>query len=285
MSLKIGVRLVMSGFVVVASLATGAVYAQLAKKVINAATLTTWVPFEFKDPKSGELMGFNHDLFEAMAKKVGVKVNWIEFGYQDLVSFAPLKTGRVDIYAAGGLSDTPERREAGVSFIDYVYEPYGFFTLSANADRFKSTDSLCGKNVAVTRASGPTIGLLKRWNEENCTKGRRPDVVVVGADNNTEQKLGLKQGRVEAGIIGAGTLANSNKEEGNIYIPLGKPLNKNMYGMPFLKENKDLGAAFKKALDELIADGTYGQLLHKWGLPTDSSIGQESSINAGPSLN
>ncbi|MFB6453396.1 transporter substrate-binding domain-containing protein [Bradyrhizobium tunisiense] len=79
------------------------------KKVINAATLAYYPPFEFKDPKSNELTGFDHDLFEAMAKKLGAEVKWSEFSFADLVSFAPLKTGRVDIYASGAMTDTPER--------------------------------------------------------------------------------------------------------------------------------------------------------------------------------
>lgn len=95
----------------------------------------------------------------------------------------------------------------------------------------------------------------------------------------------LKQGRVSAFVNGGGALANLNEVEGNMFSSVGKPLNKNMYGMAFLNENMKFGEALKKALDELIADGTYVRLMHKWGLPVeDSTIGQTSSINAGWSL-
>lgn len=94
----------------------------------------------------------------------------------------------------------------------------------------------------------------------------------------------MKQGRVDASVNGAGSLSNSNKVGGNLYITIGKPLDKSIYGMAFLNQSKELGEALKKALDELIADGTYAKLLQKWGLPDDSSIGQASSINAGWSL-
>ncbi|MFB6453543.1 transporter substrate-binding domain-containing protein [Bradyrhizobium tunisiense] len=283
MSLKIAVRLVMSGVALAASLATGTACAQDAQKVINGATITSYPPFEFKDPKSNELTGFDHDLFEAMAKKVGAKVKWHEFSFADLTSFSPLKTGRVDIYASGGMLDTPERREHGVSFIDYVYDSFVFFTLSANADQFKTPDALCGKRVAISRVQ--VMASLNKWSEENCTSAGKPALVWVVNENLPAMELSLKQGRADASVNGAGSLANSNKERANIYMTIGKPLSKNIYGMAFLNENKDLGEALKKALDELIVDGTYAQLLQKWGMAVElSSIGQTSSINAGWSL-
>lgn len=280
---KIGVRLVMCGFALAASFSAGASCAQASERVINAADIVIFPPFSFKDPKSGELMGFDRDLFEAMAKKVGANVKWSEFSFAELTSFAPLKTKRVDIYGGGAMSDTPERRENGVSFIDFVYDPLVFFTLSRNVDQFKSQDALCGKRVAITR-SGTTTAQAKEWSEENCTKAGRPALDVIASDSSATSQSMLKQGRAEASINGAASLSNSNKIEGNVYIAIGKPLDKSIYGMAFLNENRELGDALKKALDELIADGTYVQLLHKWGLSDDSSIGQTSSINAGWSL-
>lgn len=283
MSWKIAVRLAISGLALSASLPAGTACAQVSKKTINAATIATYPPFEFKDPKTGELTGFDHDLFEAMAKKVGAKVNWIEFSFADLTSFAPLKTLRVDIYASGGMLDTPERREHGVSFINYVYDSFFFFTLSANADQFKSPDALCGKRVAISRVQ--VMAPLNKWSEENCTSAGKPALVWVVNENLPAMELSLKQGRADASVNGAGSLANSNKERGNIYMTIGKPLSKSIYGMAFLNENRDLGEALKKALDELIVDGTYAQLLQKWEMPVEySSIGLASSINAGWSL-
>ncbi|WP_192178653.1 transporter substrate-binding domain-containing protein [Mesorhizobium amorphae] len=279
---KISIRIVMSGLALAAILITGTAYAQDEKKTINAGTVTYYPPFEFKDPNTGELMGFDNDLFKAMAKKVGAEANFIEFSWADLASFAPLKTGRVDFYGAGVVGDIPERRANGVSFIDYVYDPYFFFTLSPNADQFKKPDALCGKRVANSRSSTLMITAVNKWSEENCIKAGKPAVVQVGTDNSPEQQLMLKQGRADAGFEGGGSLSYSNKAEGNVYTTIGKPVTKVMLGMAFLNENKVLGEALKKALDELIADGTYVQLLKKWGFPDESSIGQTSSINAGP---
>src|SRR5271155_840928 len=135
MSSKIAVSLMMSVLAHGVSLAVSTAYAQDAQKVINAATIVTDPPLEFKDPKSGELTGFDHELFDAMAKKAGAKVNWSDFAWADQASFAPLKTGRVDI-ETGVMGDTAERREIGVSFVDFMYDAYYFYTLSADASQF-----------------------------------------------------------------------------------------------------------------------------------------------------
>lgn len=183
--------------------------------------VTYYPPLEFKDPKSGELTGFDHDLFEAMAKKVGATVNWSEFTFTELLTFAPLKTGRVDIYASGPMTDTPERRQDNsVSFLDFVYEPYFFITLGTKAAHFKSMDALCGKKVAATRASTMTVALVNKWSEENCTKSGKPAVVLVGTAGTPESSLSLKQGRVDAFVNGAGSTGILNKGEGNIYCLL-----------------------------------------------------------------
>ncbi|WP_292512768.1 transporter substrate-binding domain-containing protein [Mesorhizobium sp.] len=252
---------------------------------INAGTITYYPPFSFKDPATGKITGFAYDLFEHMAKKVGVTVNWREFHFNDLVSFAPLKTKRVDIYAMGGMTDTPERRESGVSFIDFVYEPYMFFTISKNAKEFEDLQNLCGKPVGWTVTSAFTEVLINKWSEENCVKSGKSPIVLVGAADSPQEKLMLNQGRIAAAVAGVAPLAYGNRMHGEAFVTLGKPLNKNMYGMAFSNENPKLGEVFKSALDELIADGTYVKLLKEWGLPIqESSIGERSSINAGWSL-
>ncbi|MGY3591853.1 MULTISPECIES: transporter substrate-binding domain-containing protein [unclassified Bradyrhizobium] len=57
------------------SLTADAASAEGPKRIINATTITTCPPFEFKDP-SGALVGLDIDIFNAMAGKIGAEVNW-----------------------------------------------------------------------------------------------------------------------------------------------------------------------------------------------------------------
>lgn len=91
----------------------------------------------------------------------------------------------------------------------------------------------------------------------------------------------VKQGFADAGLTGAATIAYQNTLEANQYVSLGKPVVKQLTGMAFSKDNPQFGEELKKGLAALIADGTYGQLLHKWGLTDEASI-QEPMINGQP---
>ncbi|MGY3146503.1 ABC-type amino acid transport substrate-binding protein [Bradyrhizobium sp. USDA 3397] len=146
------------------ALAVGAAHAQEAK-TLNVGTIVSYPPLEFKDPQTGQLTGFNHDLLAAMAEKAGIKLNWIEFSCSDLASFALLNTGRVDIYG-GLMGDNPTRRAAGVSFLDFMYEPYYLYASGANADKFSNPTALCGKRVANTRSSSVMTAAVDKWSAE-----------------------------------------------------------------------------------------------------------------------
>ncbi|WP_439397566.1 transporter substrate-binding domain-containing protein [Bradyrhizobium sp. PMVTL-01] len=278
MFFKIASRLLISGLTAL-SLFAGAAYAQNSPRVITAANITTFPPFAYKDPQTGEFAGFDRDIFEAMAKKVGATVKWEFFDWKDLVSFAPLKTGRVDLYGGGGIQGDPKRRELGVNFIDYVYDPYVLFVLKANADLTKAPEALCGKRVVTYRGSPGTTTVVNKWSEEVCTKAGKPSLVQVEISGGTPMaKLELQQGRVDIAVSGAGTVAYSNLSEGDIYATVPRTLARAVWGMAFL--NRELGESLQKALNELIADGTYAELLKKWHLPADSSIGKATINNA-----
>lgn len=269
-----------AGIALAAGLVTSAAFAKDAT-TLNVGTIVTYPPLEFKDPQTGKLTGFNHELLAAMAEKAGIKLNWIEFSWSDLASFAPLNTGRVDIYG-GLMGDFPPRRAAGVNFLDYMYEPYYLYVPSVNADKFMNPTALCGKRVANTRSSGAMTAAVDKWSAENCAAAGLPAIEQLGANSTPDQQLMLKQGRVDAGYTGVGSLVQAKRSGGDQYTAIGKPLARTMYGFSYLERNSGPVKALQKALDELIADGSYEKLLEQWGLPIeDSSIGKSSLINAG----
>lgn len=245
------------------------------KKRLKAETITYYPPFSFKDPATNELRGFDHDVLNAIAAKMDAEVDWSESSFDQLISFASLKTRRADIYATA-MGDTPGRR-ATASFLDYVYEPMVFYTLKNNASAFTNLVALCGRRVAVTRSSAVMNDAAVKWSEENCVKSGKPAIKVESSENAAQSQLMLDQKRVDVAISGAGSLAYQKTVQDR-YVTLGGSLVKVMYGMAFPKENEQFGRQLKNALNGLIADGTYAQLLHKWGLPQDASIG-EAMIN------
>lgn len=272
-------RLTMSAIAIVCGLIAADASAQGAKTIINAMALTTYPPFEFKDEIAGKVAGFNIDVLEAMAKKMGAEVRWTETSYALMISFAPLNTKRADILL-GTMGDTPGRR-ANANFLDYVYSNEIFYTLSTKAAAFTNLDALCGKKVAAVRSSLIEIQGIEKWSEENCVAAGKPAVEVVLGENTAQSRLLVQQGRADAAITGEGVIAYQNKLEGSQYAVISKPVVKLLTGFAFAKDNLHFGEDLKRALAGVIDDGTYGQLLHKWGLTDQASIGQPM-INGEP---
>ncbi|WP_128948279.1 transporter substrate-binding domain-containing protein [Bradyrhizobium nanningense] len=121
MSARFALRLTATTLAVALSLVNARADPEGARKDINAMAVTVFPPFEFADA-SGNLVGFDIDILNGIASKMGAQVNWTQSSFAQIISFAPLKTKRTDILSSA-IGDTPERR-ASVNFIDYVYQPY-----------------------------------------------------------------------------------------------------------------------------------------------------------------
>ncbi|MGY2843532.1 polar amino acid transport system substrate-binding protein [Bradyrhizobium sp. USDA 4509] len=247
------------------------------KTIINALTTPVTPPTEYKDPETGKLMGFDIDLFEAMAAKMGAKVNWIESAWEQIIP--SLKTKRGDVIVAS-MFQSPER-QAVVDFLDYLNDGVTVIALRANAARFPNMDALCGQRVAVGPASNPRgSSELKKWSDEHCTKAGKPMAIGVETTGTADSRLQLNQGRVDAALQATNTVGYQSVIENNAYVVVGKPLYSGPLGIAFSKDDTQFGQELKKALAALIADGTYQKLMRKWNLPDISAI-EQATINDG----
>jgi polar amino acid transport system substrate-binding protein len=233
----------------------------IGKSTLVAAIVPNYPPFEYKDPATDKLMGFDVDLGEALAAKLGVKLQWEETGFDQMMS--ALTTNRVDVILSG-MTDLPSRREA-VNFLDYVTGGPQFYTLKARAGEFASMDALCGKTVGASRrTSWPDD--ITAWSNEHCVKAGKKPINVSGTNGSSDARVQLRQGRLDAAVQGGETLPYQNSVEQNAYAPIGKPFLSQYNGIGMAKGNATLNAGLTTALNQLIADGTYQKILVKWGL-------------------
>lgn len=256
---------------------TTTAWAQSTKGTINASTITTYPPFESKDPATGKLQGFDIDLLEAIAAKMGAKVNWTQSSFEQLLP--SIQTKRADVVISG-MGDTPQRRET-ISFVDYFNDPGVFAILRTNAAKFPNEEALCGKGIAMSRASTPYLDAMKTWNQEHCIKAGKPPAENVLSATAVDALLQMSAGRADAAVQSSVQLAFHNAQRDNQYAIVGKPLLPITYGIGFAKDDPQLGQALKAALISVIADGTYLSLMRKWKLPEDLQLTQPT-INGEP---
>jgi polar amino acid transport system substrate-binding protein len=234
---------------------------------IVIATQPNYPPIAFKDVATNQLSGFDIELGEAIAKELGVKVEWQETAFAQMLP--SLQTGRVDAVMAG-MSDLPARRETA-DFIDYMDSGAQFYTVTAFKDTIKTPEDLCGKSVGASRATNwpRQIG---EWSEANCVAKGKPAINVVGTEGSVDARTQLKTQRLQGGVQGSETMSHFQKLEPNTYIALGKPFTHSLAGIPFAKtaEGTQLRDAVKGALDRLQANGTYDKLIEKYGLANNA---------------
>ncbi|SAL65060.1 ABC transporter substrate-binding protein [Caballeronia humi] len=245
----------------------------LGKKEIVAAVVPNYPPFEFKDPETDKLTGFDIDLGEALAAKMGVKMVWSETSFDQMMS--ALATNRVDIILSG-MTDLPDRR-ASVNFLDYIKSGPQFYALKTRAGDIPNMEALCGKKVGSSRRTSFPANTAA-WSDEHCVKAGKPPITVVGTDGSSDARMQLRQGRLDAAVQGGETLPYQNKIDQNAYVSIGAPFMAQYTGIGMAKGNTTLNAAVTKAFEQMIADGTYQKILAKWGLQEQGV--QKAVINA-----
>jgi polar amino acid transport system substrate-binding protein len=250
--------------------------ATLPDSITKSGTLTVAIvpnypPLEFRDPATNALTGFDVELGEAIAHKLGVKLAWQETSFDQMMP--AIATGRADAVISG-MSDLATRHDAA-SFVDYLRTGPQFLIQQSRASEFKDMNALCGKNVGASRrTSFPKE--IAAWSDEHCAG--KP-INVVGTEGSADARTQLRQGRIDAAVQGSETMGYIMEQEPNTYATLGAPFGTQLTGIAVSTKETGLQQAIVGALDALIADGTYKSLLMKWHL-ADAGI-EKATINAG----
>ena len=242
-------------------------------KTVHIAVNGTYPPMESVDPATNKLVGFDIDLGEALANKLGVTLEWQDGTFAQLIP--SLQTGRADMILSG-ISDLPARRGT-MDFIDYLNSGAEFYTLEDSS--IKTADDLCGKKVGTVRSTNYPANIAA-WSAEHCEKAGKPAIEYVGVDRMPLVHTELQQGRIDAAVQGSETLPALMQAEPHIYRLVAPPFTKNFQGIAFAKADTGFRDAVPGALKALYADGTYAALIKKWDL--QASAAPAPTMNGDP---
>lgn len=203
-------------------------------------------PFNFfQGPR---LSGFEIDLAEAVAKKMGVAIEWRALGFDALL--AGLRQDRWDLVIAS-FGITPERAKA-VTFTDPHYCSGG--VIVAKDPAIKTVADLAGKTIAVQ--TGTTY-------LENVKK--LPGVgEVKNFPKDTDARAALVAGRVQVWVTDKFVAKGALAADPGAGLKMGDFVFVERIASAIKKGNGSLEAAYNKALGEILADGTYEAISRKW---------------------
>ncbi|MDM0071584.1 ABC transporter substrate-binding protein [Variovorax sp. J31P207] len=268
--------LVLTAFAISATAGAQTLPERVAKtKTIKVAVNPIYPPMESKDPASGNLVGFDIDLGAALAKELGVKLEYQDSAFEQMMP--ALTTGRADIILSG-LYDRPARREQA-DFVNYLNSGVQFFTQLSRAELKDATD-LCGKTIATSRSTSFPAE-IKEWSDKNCVAAGKAAINVEGTQDNNAARAGLKQGRYDAVAQGSETVSYiTSSLEPNTYKTLGLPFGGAQHGIAIAKNDPQLRDAILAAMRKLVANGTYQDIIVKWNLQT--SAVKQVGLNGAP---
>ena len=215
----------------------------------------TFPPFDTTD-ENGELDGFDVDLMNAIAEDQGFEIEWTQLGFDGLIP--ALESKQIDIIASG-MWASPERAKI-VDFSTTYYDSGLVLAVKVDNNTITGADSLTSDMKVAAQIGTSSADLVQQWEDE----GKIAEAKIY--DKVNEAVMDLQNGTVDALLNDKPvTTEYMSKQPDKIKI-VGDILNEESYGFAVNKENKDLLDMINAGLQNVIDNGTYDQLLAKWGL-------------------
>jgi polar amino acid transport system substrate-binding protein len=240
-------------------------------KVIKVGSDIAYAPMEYYDTDGTTVLGFDKELTDALTEQLGVTFEWNNASFDGLIT--QLDSKKIDVVISG-MSDTAER-QAKVDFVDYYRAGAMILVQKDNPDGIASLADLCGKTIAVQRAT-----TQEGYAQEQSKQCSDP-IDILSFDRETEAMLQVKNGRAVAGMqdYPVATYNARTSGGGNDFEVVGEQIQAGPLGIAVAKDNSDLRDAIQKALQAIIDDGTYGKLVDKYQTPLGAI--DSATVNAG----
>jgi polar amino acid transport system substrate-binding protein len=244
--------------------ANAAVAAQVPAAIKSKGTLTvaadaTYAPDEFIATDGHTVIGWDAELADALAAEMGLKANIVNATFDTIIP--GLAAGKYDL-GASSFTDTKER-EKTVDFVTYYSAGTSFYAKSTANPGVSTIADLCGKTVSVEK--GTTEQEESEAQSKKCPKEGKKAVAVLTYPDQNGANLAISSGRAQLGMADSPIADYQVKQSKGALKIVGKPYGPFTYGLAIPK-NTGMAAPVLAAMKALIADGTYLQILKKWGV-------------------
>jgi polar amino acid transport system substrate-binding protein len=236
---------------------------------IRVASDIPYPPWEYYvSATSKQATGFDYDLSQAIGAKIGIPVSFNETPFDSII--LSIKGGKNDMIMSD-MYDNAQRETQGVSFVDYAYDGTSILVKKGNPQGVTNLDSLSGKTVCCE--SGTTQqAFLQKQNTQFKGAGKKA-ITILALPNQPAALLAVTSGRAVGDLTDHSTAEYIAKttNSGNSFEVVADPTAPNGYdpqivGAGIVANNTALVTTVQKALQGLIDDKSYGQIIAKYGL-------------------
>lgn len=239
-----------------AALAEDALSRVKAAGVLTVGTETAFAPFDFID--AGEHAGMNIDVFDAIGKELGVKIEWVTLPWDGVLP--GLESGKFDM-VAGPATITKARMER-YRFSAPVAEATVALLKHAGDDSLMEPAGIAGKVVGSAKATAQ----LAQLQEYAATLDPKPTEIKEYVSFN-EAYADLAAGRIVAVANSFPNIAYVAQQRPETFAVVEPPFGvKTYFGFPGRKDADyaSLMDAIDGAILKMKADGRLAEFQKKW---------------------
>jgi glutamine transport system substrate-binding protein len=217
---------------------------------ITVATIATYPPFEWRDPETGNLKGYDIDILNAVTKKAGLDYKFTVLKFNGIIP--ALLAGQVDM-AITGMSITKQRAKK-VDFSEPYYNSGIRILVRSDNHDIHSINDLKGHKVGTETGTTSYFFL----------KDHVPNVELKLYPASSPMYMSLLSGNVDADVFDEPGIEYFIKTKGKDRVKTVGPLYEGQYfGMAFPK-GSPLRKKINAALTKLKENGTFSKIYAKW---------------------
>ncbi|MEV4350193.1 ABC transporter substrate-binding protein [Actinoplanes sp. NPDC049596] len=234
-------------------------------------TDSSYAPNEYLDTDGKTVIGFDVDLFNAVAQKLGLTTEWQSATFDSIIPGVGS-----DKYAVGVSSFTINAdRLKEVNMISYFSAGTQW---AAKKGATINPDDVCGKKIAVQTATVQVDDLNAR--SKKCTDAGKAKITIDQYQKQSDATNAVNTGKDEAMLADSPIVAYAVKQTNGTLELVGDIYDSAPYGYVVAKDQTEFANVIGEAVKALIADGTYKTILDKWGV----TAGAVTTAEVNPSV-
>ena len=247
----------------VAQTADPALVAKLPAKVKSAGKIvvgtdSSYAPNEFLDADGKTVKGWDVDLFNAVAQKFGVTVDWVPAKFESIIT--GVQGGKFDVGVSSFTIN--DKRKQQVHMMGYYSAGTQWATTPGNPKKVDPTKP-CGLKVAVQKGTVQEEEDLTPKIKACVTAGKPIDVQVY--DGQDQATAAVATGKADAMLADSPIVGYAIKQSGGKLEAVGDVYDAAPYGYVVTKAGAEFAQAIVDALKGMDGSGDYKKVLTTWG--------------------
>lgn len=229
------------------------------KGTLTVGSDASYAPSEFLAGDGKTIEGFDVDLFTAVGKKLGLKVDFVNAKFDSIIT--GVQGGKYDVGVSSFTVNADRMKQANM--VSYFNAGTQWATAKGNPKNV-DPDKPCGLTVAVQQ------GTVQQEEDlppkiAACKKEGKPTKVLV-YEGQDEVTANVVSGKADAMLADSPVVAYAVEQSKGKLDAAGDIYDAAPYGYVIPKDQTKLAEAVVAALKSLADDGGYEKALKEWGV-------------------